>query len=231
MVQVQPVWRFPPGGKERAMDAEQPIRILIADDHPVVRQGLAAIIESERGMAVVAQAKNGREAVELFRRERPHVALIDLRMPELDGVETIKAIREEFPHAALLMLTTYDRDEDIFRSLRAGAKAYLLKDAPAAELLQAIREVYLGQRHLPPEIADKLAQHVMYPELTARELEVLRLLAAGQSNREIGAALFITEGTVKAHVNNILGKLGVSDRTQAVTTALKRGLVQLDSVA
>jgi DNA-binding NarL/FixJ family response regulator len=209
------------------MDTEQPIRILIADDHPVVRQGLASLIESERGMTVVAQAKNGREAVELFRRERPHVALIDLKMPEMGGVETITAIRAEFPRAALLVLTTYDRDEDIYRSLRAGAKAYLLKDAPPEELMEAIRSVNLGQRHLPPAIAEKLAEHVMYADLTERELEVLRLMAAGNSNREIGAELFITEGTVKAHVNNILSKLGVSDRTQAVTTALKRGLIQL----
>jgi two-component system, NarL family, response regulator len=210
------------------MDTEQPIRILIADDHPVVRQGLAAIIDSERGMAVVAQAKNGREAVELFRRERPHVALIDLKMPEMDGVETITAIREEFPRAAVLILTTYDRDEDIYRCLRAGAKSYLLKDAPTTELLEAIRAAFHGQRHLPPEIAEKLAEHVLYPDLTEREMEVLRLITEGKSNREIGNDLFITEGTVKAHVNNILGKLGVSDRTQAVTTALKRGLVKLD---
>jgi two-component system, NarL family, response regulator len=214
--------------EEAQVDSEQPIRILIADDHPVVRQGLAAIIETERGMTVIAQAKDGREAVELFRRERPHVALVDLKMPEMDGVETIAAIREEFPRAALLVLTTYDRDEDIYRSLRAGAKGYLLKDTPPVELLEAIRAVYHGQRHLPPEIAEKLAEHVMYADLTERELEVLREMAEGKSNREIGAELFITEGTVKAHVNNILSKLDVSDRTQAVTTALKRGLVQLD---
>ena len=210
------------------MDREEPIRVLIADDHAVVRQGIAAIIGTDRGMTIVAEAKNGREAVELFRRERPHVGLIDLKMPELDGVGTITAIRAEFPHAALLVLTTYDRDEDIYRSLQAEAKGYLLKEGSPQELLEAIRAAHRGQRYLPPEVAQKLAEHVMYPELTERELEVLRLMATGKTNREVGGALFITEGTVKAHVNNILTKMGVRDRTQAVTTALKRGLVQLD---
>lgn len=203
------------------------IRILIADDHPVVRQGLAAILECEPDMTVVAQARDGQEALELFRRERPHVALIDLMMPEMDGVAAIAAIRREFPGAALLVLTTYDREEDIYRSVRAGAKAYLLKDAPPAELVEAVRTVYRGRRHMPDEISSKLAERVSYPELTDRELEVIRLLGAGRSNREIGSELFITEGTVKAHVNNILSKLGARDRTQAVTTALKRGLIQL----
>jgi len=210
------------------METEQPIRILIADDHPVVRQGLAAIINSEPGLTVVAQAENGREAVELFRRERPHVALIDLKMPELDGLETITAIRSDFPRAALILLTTFDRDEDVYQCLRAGARAYLLKDTPATELLDAIRAVYLGQRHLTPGVAEKLADRVMFSELTEREMEVMRLLGAGKSNREIGSDLFVTEGTVKAHVNSILAKLGVSDRTQAVTTALKRGLIDLE---
>jgi two-component system NarL family response regulator len=210
------------------MDREEPIRVLIADDHAVVRQGVAAIIGTDRGMTIVAEAKNGREAVELFRRERPHVGLFDLKMPELDGVGTITAIRAEFPRAALLVLTTYDRDEDIYRSLQAGAKGYLLKEGSPQELLEAIRGAHRGQRYLPPEVAEKLAEHVMYPELTERELEVLRLMATGKTNREVGGALFITEGTVKAHVNNILTKMGVRDRTQAVTTALKRGLVQLE---
>jgi DNA-binding NarL/FixJ family response regulator len=210
------------------MSRENPIRIALADDHPVVRQGLAAILASEPGMAVIAEARDGREAVELFRRERPDVMLIDLKMPELDGVAAITAIRADFPRANLLVLTTYDRDEEIYQSLRAGARGYLLKDAPVEELLAAIRAAAIGQRYLPPGIAEKLAEHVMYAELTERELEVLRLMARGMSNREIGQELFITEGTVKAHVNNILSKLGVSDRTQAVTTALKRGLVQLE---
>src|SRR5437868_10897578 len=167
------------------MGREQPIRILIADDHEVVRQGLVAIVESDPGMTVVAQARNGREAVEQFRREQPDLALMDLKMPELDGVAAITAIREEFPRANVLVLTTYDRDEDIFRSLRAGARAYLLKDASAQELLAAIRDVAQGHRHLSPEVAGKLADHVTHPELTERELDVLRQMAAGKSNREI----------------------------------------------
>jgi two-component system NarL family response regulator len=210
------------------MDTEQSIRILIADDHPVVRQGLAVIIETERGMTVVAQAQNGQEAVELFRQERPDVALIDLKMPDMSGVEAITEIRREFPRAVILVLTTYDRDEDIYRSLRAGAKAYLLKETPPTELLEAIRTIHQGRRHLPDRIAQKLADHMLYPELTERELQVLQAMAEGKSNREVGRDLFITEGTVKSHVNNILSKLGVSDRTHAITLALKRGLVQTE---
>jgi two-component system NarL family response regulator len=210
------------------MSRENPIRIAIADDHPIVGEGLTAILECEPEMAVIARVRDGREAVELFRRERPDVMLIDLRMPELDGVGAITQIRAEFPTANLLVLTTSDRDEDIYQSLRAGARGYLLKGAPPAELVAAVRTVYHGQRYLPAEIADKLAEHVMYPELTERELEVLRAMARGMSNREISEALFISEGTVKGHVNNLLSKLAVRDRTQAVTTAQKRGLVQLD---
>lgn len=204
------------------------IRILIADDHPVVREGLAALIERRADMTVAAEAGNGREAVDRFREHRPDVTLMDLRMPQLDGVEAIGVIRQEFPAARVIVLTTYDGDEDIYRGLRAGAMAYLLKDAPREELLEAIRAVDAGQKRIPPEVAVKLTERMSSPTLTARELEVLRLLAQGKSNGEIGAVLFITEGTVKAHVNNILNKLGANDRTQAVTMALRRGIVRLE---
>jgi two-component system NarL family response regulator len=204
------------------------IRVLIVDDHPVVREGLAAMIERRKDMTVVGEAGDGVEALAQFHVLRPDVTLMDLRLPGMSGVEAIDAIRAEFPDARIIVLTTYDGDEDIYRGLQAGAMAYLLKDAPREELLEAIRAVHAGQMRIPPDVASKLAERIMGPELTAREMDVLRLIAAGKTNKEIGAELNITEGTVKAHVNNILGKLGVSDRTQAVTTALRRGLVQLE---
>jgi two-component system, NarL family, response regulator len=210
------------------VDAGTTIRILLADDHPVVRAGLRALISRRPGMSVIAEASSGAEALNLFRRHRPDVALIDLRMPQMDGVEAISAIREQFPAARIIVLTTFDGDEDIYRALRAGAKAYLLKDVPREELLDCIRRVHEGKTYLPSGVANKLAQRVAAPQLTTRELEVLQLMAAGKSNKEIGTVLLVTEGTVKAHVNSILQKLGVSGRTEAATSAVKRGIVQLD---
>ncbi|GAA6616914.1 response regulator [Scytonema sp. NUACC26] len=211
------------------MSQENPIRILIADDHPVVMAGLAAILEidPEANITVVGQANNGRKVVEMFAQLQPDVALIDLRIPEMDGVEAIKAIRKQFPHARLIVLTTYDSDEDIYRGLQAGAKSYLLKDVPREELLNCIQTVHSGQSFIPPEVGAKLAERMKSPELSKREREVLELMATGKSNLEIAAALHISESTIKTHINNILNKLNVSDRTQAVITALKRGMVSL----
>jgi two-component system NarL family response regulator len=210
------------------MTSADPIRILLADDHPVVRQGLAALINRQPGMRVVAEAATGREAVALFAEQRPDITLMDLRMPELDGVAAILAIRAEAPAARVIILTTYDGDEEIYRGLLAGAMAYLLKDATPEVLVEAIQAVHAGQKRIPQEVAAKLAERMGGPELTPRELEVLRLLVAGHSNKGIGAALAIGEGTVRTHVANILAKLQVQDRTQAATAAIRRGIVRLD---
>ena len=210
------------------MKKKNALRVLVADDHPVVREGLAALINRRPDMAVVAEASTGQEAVEQFLLHRPDVALLDLRMPEMDGVEVIAAIREQVPTARLVVLTTYADEEDIHRSLRAGARGYLLKDAPRDELLDCVRAVHDGQTVIPPAIALKLASRLMATELTPRELDVLRLLATGQSNKQIAAALFIAEGTVKTHVNALLRKLDAADRTGVVTLALKRGLLRLE---
>ena len=210
------------------MSEANPIRCLVADDHAIVREGVVATLELYDEFEVVAKAANGREAVALFREHRPDITLMDLNMPEMGGVETIGVIRSEFPDARIIILTTYDGDEDIFRGLRAGAKAYLLKEGPVEQLVETVRAVHRGQVRIPQEVAAKLAVRMTSPELTARELEVLQQIVSGKSNAEIGTALFITEATVKAHVNSILSKLDVSDRTQAVTTALKRGIVHLN---
>ena len=208
--------------------SKQTIRVLLADDHPVVREGMAALLNRRADMDVIGEVANGRDAVEFFEQHQPDVTLMDLRMPEMGGVAAIVSIREQFPDARIIILTTYDGDEEIYRGLQAGAMAYLLKDTPRDELLDTIRAVHAGQRRIPPDVASKLAQRIMGPSLTERELAVLEQIVAGKSNREIGEALVITEGTVKVHVNNLLGKLGVSDRTQAVTEALRRGIVHLD---
>lgn len=200
------------------------IRILIVDDHTVVRQGLIAIIDEELDMTVVGQAQNGIEAIALFRQTQPDITLMDLRMPEMGGVEAITAICAEFDTARIIVLTTYDGDEDIYQGLRAGAKGYLLKDSKPNELRIGIRTVHSGQQYIPPHVGAKLVQRLNSPELTDRELEVLQLVAQGLSNSEIGAALTISESTVKSNINRILSKLGVKDRTQATIVALRRGL-------
>lgn len=209
------------------MSNDNQIRIMIVDDHFVVRMGLVAIISTYPELVVVAECANGRQAIEMFRQHRPDVTLMDLRMPGMSGVEVIKAIREEFPNSRIIVLTTYDGDEDIYRALQAGARAYLLKDLPGDELVDAIKAVHGGQTRIPSQVASRLAERLPRSELTPREMEVLELIVKGKANKEIAADLSITEGTVKVHVNNILGKLGVSDRTQAATTALRRGIIHL----
>ena len=204
------------------------IRILVAEDREIVRDGICAIIAQQSNLTVVAQAKNGEEAVQLYRERQPDVVLTDLRMPVMEGVEEIEQIISEFPQAKIIILTTYDTDEDIYRGLQAGAKGYLLKDTSSEELATAIRTVDQGQKYIPQQVIMKLAERINNTELTKREVEVLKLLTKGKSNQEIGLVLKITEGTVKFHVNNILTKLNVSDRTGAVITAFKRGLVRLD---
>ena len=203
------------------------IRILLVDDHPIVREGFAAIIERRPDMTVVAEASNGAEAVTLFREHRPDVTLMDLRLPEMDGLAAIRAIRGEFPSARILVVTTYDGDEDIHRALASGAKGYLLKDAPRDHLLEAIRSVHAGRSFVPANVATILSERIGAQEITNRERDVLGLIAQGKSNQEIGTLLFISEGTVKGHVVNILAKLEASDRTQAVTNAIKRGIIHL----
>jgi DNA-binding NarL/FixJ family response regulator len=200
---------------------------MVVDDQAVVRQGFVALINTVADMRVVVEGTNGREAVELYRLHRPDVTLMDLRMPLLSGVEAITTIRREFPDARFIVLTTYDGDEDIYRSLQAGAQGYLLKDVFFQELEDAIRKVNAGLRRIPNVIAERLAGRMGGSELTGRELEVLEQIVRGGSNKEIAAALKISEATVKSHINNILGKLGVNDRTQAATTALQRGIIHL----
>ena len=203
------------------------IRVLIVDDHSLVTEGLANIINYDPEMIVVAQAEDGQQAIDRYREHQPDVTLMDLRMPGMGGVEAITAICAEFKSARIIVLTTYDGDEDIYRGLQAGAQGYLLKDAKPNELLNAIRIVHSGQQYVSLAVASKLVERMNNPILSERESEVLRLIAQGLSNQDIGTALNIGESTVKSHVTHILTKLGVSDRTQAVIVAVKRGLVSL----
>ena len=204
------------------------LKLMLVDDHYLVRMGLASIMALEPDITVCAEASNGEQARALFRAHRPDVTLMDLRLPDVSGTETLQAIRGEFPDARIVMISTYVCDEEIYGALQAGAMAYLVKSVQRDELMRAIRKAAQGQRHIPAEVAARLAERVTRSQLSARELDVLRLLVAGRRNREIGQALDIAEGTVKLHVSSILGKLGVADRTEAVSRALQRGLVQLE---
>jgi two-component system NarL family response regulator len=207
--------------------SDNTIKIMVIDDQAVVRQGFVALINTVSDMVVVAEGTNGQEAIDLFRLHRPDVTLMDLRMPQMGGVEAIVAIRKEFRDARMIILTTYDGDEDIYRSLQAGAQGYLLKDMFFEELEDAIRKVHAGARRIPTQVAERLAERMGSSVLTVREVEVLEQIVAGNSNKAIASRLNISEATVKSHINSILSKLGVSDRTQAATTALQRGLVHL----
>jgi two-component system NarL family response regulator len=209
------------------MSQSTKIRVLIADDHSLVTEGLANIINYDPEMTVVAQAENGQQAIDQYREHQPDIILMDLRMPGMGGVEAITAICAEFKSARIIVLTTYDGDEDIYQGLKAGAQGYLLKDAKPNELLNAIRIVHNGQQYVSSTVAGKLVERMNTPVLSERELDVLRLIAQGLSNQDIGTALNIGESTVKSHVTRILDKLGVSDRTQAVIVGVKRGLVSL----
>src|SRR6266481_3310191 len=227
VVKAKKTIRRTPMNRRKNGKKKQRIRFLIGDDHTVVREGLLLLLQGRPDLVVVGEASNGREAVDLWKEHRPDVTLLDLRMPVLDGVGAIKQIREIDPNAHIVVLTTFDGDEDIYRAIKAGAKGYLLKDTAREALMECIRKVHSGETCIPPSLAAKLAERVSGEALSAREIEVLQRIAAGKSNKEIGAELFISEGTVKTHVKSIFSKLDVVSRTEAVATATRRGLIQL----
>jgi DNA-binding NarL/FixJ family response regulator len=218
---------FVRGRKEIMRVDPRMIRILSVDDHPLLREGIAALVASQSDMKLVAEASTGREALEQFRKHRPDLTLMDLEMPDMNGIEATIAICAELPEARIIVLTTYQGDVQILRALKAGARAYLLKSLLRKELLETIRAVHAGHKRIPPEVASQLADHAIDGTLTAREIDVVRLIGAGNANKLIADQLSITEETVKGHVKNILSKLGANDRTHAVTIALKRGIIEL----